>query len=49
MLENSLAVQWLGLWVSTAGSTGSIPAQGTKSPQSCSQKQTETKQNYIVW
>ena len=33
MLENSLAVQWLGLWVSTAGSTGSISAQGTKSPQ----------------
>ena len=31
-LENSLAVQWLGLHVSTSGGTGSIPDQGTKIP-----------------
>ena len=29
-LENSLAVQWLGLHASTAGGTVSIPGQGTK-------------------
>ena len=27
---NSLAVQWLGLGISTAGGTGLIPEQGTK-------------------
>ena len=30
---NSLAVQWLGLCTSTAGSPGSIPSQRTKVPQ----------------
>lgn len=30
--QTSLAVQCLGLCVSTTGSTGSIPAQGTKIP-----------------
>ena len=28
-----LAVQWLGLHASTAGSPGSIPGRGTKIPQ----------------
>ena len=28
--ENSLAVQWLGLWVFTAENTGSIPGRGSK-------------------
>ena len=30
---NSLAVQWLELCISTTGSSGSIPGQGTKIPQ----------------
>ena len=30
---NSLAVQWLGLYASTAGGPGSIPGQGTKIPR----------------
>ena len=29
-LENSLAVQWLGLCAFTAGGPGSTPGQGTK-------------------
>ena len=29
---HSLAVQWLGLYASTAGSTNLIPGQGTKTP-----------------
>ena len=32
-LGNSLALQWLGLQASTAGSTGSIPGQGTVRPR----------------
>ena len=43
MLANSLAVPWLGLWVSTAGSTGSNPAQGTKSPQTLQPKTNRNK------
>ena len=35
----SLAVQWLGLWASTAGGMGSIPGQGTKFPQAARQGQ----------
>ena len=30
---NSLVIQWLGLHASIAEGTGSIPGQGTKSPQ----------------
>ena len=30
LVVNSLVVQWLGLRASTAGGTGSIPGQGTK-------------------
>ena len=29
-LGTSLVVQWLGLWVSTAGGVGLIPGWGTK-------------------
>ena len=32
-LGNSLVIQWLGLHASIAEGTGSIPGQGTKSPQ----------------
>ena len=41
-MGNSLAVQWLGLWASTAGGVGSIPGQGTKIPhvERCGQKKT---------
>ena len=35
----SLAVQWLGLWASTAGATGSILGQGTKIPHAEQQGQ----------
>ena len=31
--KNSLAVQWLGLHTFTANGLGSIPGQGTKTPQ----------------
>ena len=31
-MGNSLVAQWLGLYTSTAGGTGSIPGQGTKIP-----------------
>ena len=36
----SLAVQWLGLHVSSAGGAGSIPGRGTKVPcaMQCGQK-----------
>ena len=33
-LGNFLAVQWLGLWASTARVPGSIPGWGTKIPAS---------------
>ena len=48
--RNFLAVQWLGLFVSTTGSTGSIPCLGTKilhavqcgpSPQKMSKEQND--------
>ena len=29
-MRDFLAVQWLKLWASTAGDTGSIPGRGTK-------------------
>ena len=40
-------VQWVGLHISTAEGTGSIPSQGTKVPQTVwySQKKRKTKQN----
>ena len=38
-LGNSLAVQWLGLWASTTGGTGSIPGRGTKIPHAARQSQ----------
>ena len=40
LLENSLAVQWLGLSAFTAEDLGSIPGWGTKIPQAvqCGQK-----------
>ena len=40
-LGNSLVVQWLGLLASTAGSTGSIPGQGTKIPHAARRSQKE--------
>ena len=41
LLENSLAVQWLGLSAFTAEDLGSIPGWGTKIPQAvqCGQKE----------
>ena len=36
--QTSLAVQWLKLHASTAGSTGSIPGEGTKIPHCHTQK-----------
>ena len=46
---NSLAVQWLRLCASNAGSMGSIPGQGTKIPHAmrCGQKKTTNKQEMI--
>ena len=46
-IGNSLVVQWLGLCVSTAGGTGSIPGWGTQILQAswCGQKQKTTKKN----
>ena len=43
-MGNSLAVQWLILRASTAGSTGSIPDEGSKIPHvmQCSQKNKHT-------
>ena len=40
VVGTSLAVQWLRLWASTVGGTGSTPGQGTKIPFAtwCSQK-----------
>ena len=40
----SLAVQWLGLCVSTAGDTDLIPVQGTKIPEAA--QHTPQKKNY---
>ena len=36
--RTSLAVQWLGLSISTAGGMGLIPGQGTKIPHACSEE-----------
>ena len=36
---NSLAVQWLGPWASTAGGMGSIPGRGTKIPHAARRSQ----------
>ena len=46
-LGNSLAVQWLGLCVSTAGGPGSIPGQGAKIPYAAQHwpKQTNKQKN----
>ena len=45
----SLVVQWLGIHTSIAGSTGSIPGQGTKIPHAlwCSQKISKNKNKII--
>ena len=50
ILGNSLAVQWLGLWASTAGGTGSIPGQGTNMPHAMrhSQKKKRKKKAIIT-
>ena len=42
-LGTSLAVQWLGLCTSTAGSMGSIPGWGTKMPQAAQHSQKKKK------
>ena len=46
-----LAVQWLTLWVSTAGNVGSIPGQGTKIPQGerCGQKRRKKIERKWKW
>ena len=38
-LGSSLVAQWSGLHASTAGGTGSIPGQGTKTPQAVQHSQ----------
>ena len=43
---NSLGVQWLGLHVFTAESTGSIPGRGTKIPQA---KRPKKKKKKKLW
>ena len=50
MYGNSLAVQWLGLHTLTAKGPGSIPGQGTKTPQAarCSKKKKKEKKRMIV-
>ena len=45
-LENSLAVQWLGLHVSTAGGPGSIFWEGNQDPANCS-AQLKNKKNQV--
>ena len=47
MKENSLAVQWLGLWAFTAEGSGSIPGWRTKIPKPCGIAPPEKKNN--VW
>ena len=42
-IGSSLAVQWLGLWSSTVGGTGSIPGRGTKILHATQHSQTKTK------
>ena len=46
IMGNSLAVQWLGSWASTAEGLGLIPGQGTEIPQTtrCGQKKKTPKQ-----
>ena len=46
VLGNSLAVQWLGLCASKAGSLGLIPHWGTKIPASGTAK--KKKKEYII-
>ena len=43
LLENSLAVQWLGLHALTAEGTGSTPGWGTKIPQAAGTSQKKKK------
>ena len=49
-VENSLAVQWLGLCASTAVGMGSLPGQGTKIPQATwhSQKKKKKKTDWLT-
>ena len=42
----SLAVQWLGLWASTAGDMGLIPGRGTKIPHAAWHGQKKKKRPY---
>ena len=44
-----LEAQWLGLCIFTAEGTGSIPGQGTKSPQAPVQPKEKKKKNLMVW
>ena len=44
--QTSLAVQWLKLHASTAGSTGSIPGEGTKIPHAIQHSHKQTKNLY---
>ena len=46
-LENSLAVQWLGLSTLTAEGPGSIPGQGTKIPQVTQHGRIKKKQLHL--
>ena len=49
-MGNSLAVQWLGLHISTAGGTGLIPGRGTKVLHATWCGQTPPPQNSgIMW
>ena len=41
-----LAVQWLGLWASTAGGAGSIPGQGTKIPHTMAEPPPKKSSGY---
>ena len=47
-IENSLAVQWLGLQESTAGGTVSISGRGTKIPSTKNHHKTNTKKSYFI-
>ena len=44
-MGNSLAVQWLGFRTLTAEGPGSIPGQGTKTPQPTWPKKTKNQKN----
>ena len=47
----SLAVQWLGLFPSTAGGLGLISGLGTKTPQATQHRQKKKKEKnyYVSW